>query len=163
MSQVTSSMPTREELQAAVDDAKPRPKAHLEAKTPADVYKIEDLVGTETLGALSVRQWQDTTKAGKAIDTHSRFVSHRLVNVVQSEDVKRLKALRYVLLMLDWYGCLKPGQKGAKKLPQREDIRKAVGEDIPDFLIEGLRKKFAPEMYVYPPVLILQGIDRSPR
>jgi len=150
MSQVTSSMPTREELQAAVDDAKPRPKANLDAETPADVYEIEDLIGTETLRTLNVRQWQDDIKAGKAIETHSRFVSHRVIRVVESGDVKMLKALRYVLLMLDWFAALKPGQKGARRLPQREDIQKAVGEDITIFLIEGLRKKFAPDKYVYP-------------
>ncbi|MCJ1247307.1 DNA-directed RNA polymerase I subunit rpa49 [Trapelia coarctata] len=147
MSQVTSSMPTREELQAAVDDAKPRPKANLDATTPADVYKIEDLIGIEMLKSLSVRQWQDDIKADKAIETHSRFVSHRVIRVVQSGDVKRLKALRYVLLMLDWFGGLKPGQKGAKRLPQREDIRKAVGEEIQDFLVDGLRRKFAPDKH----------------
>ena len=152
MSQVTSSMPTREELQAAVDDAKPRPKANLDATTAADVYKIEDLIGTETLKALIVRQWQDDVKADKAIETHSRFVSHRVIRLVQSGDVKRLKALRYVLLMLDWFECLKPGQKGTKRLPPREDIRKAVGEDVTDFLIDGMRKKFAPDSYVYFPL-----------
>ena len=144
-------MPTREELQVAVDEAKPRPKANLDATVPANVYKIEDLVGNEALRSLSVRQWQDAIKEGKAVETTSRYVSRRVVKLVQSEDVKRLKALRYVLLMLDWYGCLKPGQRGAKKLPPREDIRKAVGEEITDFLIEGLRKMFAPDAYVHSP------------
>ncbi|MCJ1478591.1 DNA-directed RNA polymerase I subunit rpa49 [Lambiella insularis] len=145
MSQSTSTMPTREDMQADVDESKPRPKANMKAETPAEVYTIEDLVGTDTLRVLSVREWQTAVEAKKDVQTSSKYVSRRLVKVVASKNVMRLKALRFILLLIDWYSCLRPGLKGAKKLPQRDDIRKAVGGEITDSMIEGLRKRFAPQ------------------
>ncbi|MCJ1295948.1 DNA-directed RNA polymerase I subunit rpa49 [Xylographa carneopallida] len=145
MSQTSGAAPTREALQAVIDEAKPRPKANLEAETPADVYRIEDLVGAGSLPALKVRDWQTAVEANKDVQTSSKYVSRRLVTVVQSKNIMRLKALRYVLLLLDWYSCLKPGMKGIKKLPQREDIIKAVGGEITTSMLESLRKRFAPD------------------
>ena len=149
MSQTSGAAPTREALQAVIDEAKPRPKANLEAETPADVYRIEDLVGAGSLPALKVRDWQTAVEANKDVQTSSKYVSRRLVTVVQSKNIMRLKALRYVLLLLDWYSCLKPGMKGIKKLPQREDIIKAVGGEITTSMLESLRKRFAPDGYVF--------------
>ncbi|MCJ1400008.1 DNA-directed RNA polymerase I subunit rpa49 [Xylographa trunciseda] len=145
MSQTFGATPTREELQAVIDEAKPRPKPNLEAQTPADVYKLEDLVGSNSLQALKVRDWQTAVEANKEVQTSSKYVSRRLVKVVSSKNIMRLKALRYVLLLLDWYSCLKPGMKGMKKLPQREDITRAVGGEITGSMLEGLRKRFAPD------------------
>ena len=149
MSQTVSSMPTREELQASIDEAKPRPKANLDAKTPGEVYTVEDLVGLDTLRMLGVKGWQDAIEKGEDVQTSSKFVAKRLVKVVGWKDVRRLKALRFVLVMLDWFGCMKEAGKGMRKLPKREEIRAAVGERIPDSVIEGLRKRFAPDLYVF--------------
>ena len=149
MSQTASSIPTREELQASIDEAKPRPQANIDAKTPGEVYTIEDLVGIEALRILGVKGWQDAIGKGEDVQTSSKFVARRLVKVVKSNDVRRLKALRFVLVMLDWFGCMKEAGKGMKKLPKREDTRAAVGEGIPDSVIEGLRKRFAPDLYVF--------------
>ncbi|MCJ1388324.1 DNA-directed RNA polymerase I subunit rpa49 [Xylographa bjoerkii] len=145
MSQNSGAAPSREELQAVIDEAKPRPKANLEAETPAEVYKIEDLVGASSLQALKVRDWQSAVEANKDVQTSSKYVSRRLVKVVSSKNIMRLKALRYVLLLLDWYSCLKPGMKGMKKLAQREDITKVVGGEITGSMLEELRKRFAPD------------------
>ena len=148
MSQTASSMPTREELQISIDKAKPRPKPNLDAKSPSEVYTVEDLVGIESLRILGVKGWQDAVGKGEDVQTSSKFVAKRLVKVVGSKDVRRLKALRFVLIMLDWFGCLTEAGKGLKKLPKREEIRAAVGEEIPDSMIEALRKRFAPDLYV---------------
>ena len=158
MSQTSGAVPTREELQAKIDEAKPRPKPNLAAETPAEVYKIEDLVGANALQALKVREWQSAVEADRDVQTTSKYVSRRLVKVVSSKDIMRLKALRYVLLLLDWYSCLKPGMKGSKKLPQREDIIKAVGGDTTGGMLEGLRKRFAPNGYVFT-VTISAGLN----
>ena len=149
MSQTSGPAATREELQAEIDGAKPRPKPNMEAETPAEVYKIEDLVGASSLQSLKVRDWQSAVEANKDVQTSSKYVSRRLVKVASSKNIMRLKALRYVLLLLDWYSCLKPGMKGMKKLPQREDITKAVGGEITGSMLESLRKRFAPDGYVF--------------
>ena len=148
MSQNSAAAPTREELQAVIDKAKPRPKANLEATIPGDVYKLEDLVGSEALRGLKILDWQTTVGESKPVLTSSKFVSKRLVKVVTSGDVLRLKALRYLLLLLDWFACLKSGAKGVRKLPKRDDIRKIVGADVGDGMLESLRKRFAPDTYV---------------
>ncbi|MCJ1383412.1 DNA-directed RNA polymerase I subunit rpa49 [Xylographa soralifera] len=145
MSHASGPAATRAELQAAIDGAKPRPKPNLEAETPAEVYKIEDLIGASSLQALKVRDWQSAVEANKDVQTSSKYVSRRLVKVVSSKNIMRLKALRYVLLLLDWFSCLKPGMKSMKKLPQRDDITKAVGGEITGSLLESLGRRFAPD------------------
>ena len=149
MSQESTSMPTREDLQAAVDEAKPRPQANAEARTPAEVYPVEDLIGEDILRDLKVKKWQDTIEGGGEVHTKSRFVARRLKKVVKSGDVKKLKVLRFALLLVDWYNCLKTGPKSIKKLPMKEDMRKAVGSDIDYWILDRIRKKFAPDVYVH--------------
>ena len=145
MSQSTTG-PSLEELQSAIEEGKPRPRANLEAESPADVYRVEDLVGgVEVLAGLNVRGWQDAVGAGEDVKTSSRFVSNRLRRIVRIGDVKKLKTLRFLLLLLDWNSCLKPGSKGSKKLPPREDVKKAVGPEVGDGLLESVRRKFAIE------------------
>lgn len=148
MASTTSTMPTREELQSAVDDAKPRPKPNLQATTPAEVYPISVLVGGEdTLRALAVKDWEDAVATNTPVQTKSRFVSNRIVKVAQSGEVKKLKTLRYLLLLLDFYGCLKSGARGVKKVPQKDDLRKAM-DNAPDGMTEGIRRRFADAKFV---------------
>ena len=145
MSQSTNG-PSKKELQSLVDEVKPRPKPNLEAKTPADVYAVEDLVGgVDTLKGLNVRTWLDAIVAGEDVKTSSLFVSNRLKRVVRGGDVKKLKTLRFLLLLIDWNRCLKVGAKGSKKLPSREDVKTAVGTEIGEGLLEVVRRKFAAE------------------
>ena len=143
MAESSATIPTKEELQAAVDNAKPRPKPNLEAETPADVYPAENLVGMDVLEGLAVKTWQDAVEANRDVKTSSRFVSRRLIRVVRTDDVKKLRTLKALLLMLNWYGCLQPGGKNAKKLPKREDVKKAVGPEVPDRIVDSIRKRFA--------------------
>ncbi|KAI9677422.1 MAG: DNA-directed RNA polymerase I subunit rpa49 [Caeruleum heppii] len=134
-------MASKEELQAATDEAKPRPKPNLAAQTPAEVYPLETLVGRDELRALTVKEWQDAAEAGNPITTKSRFVSERLQRVATSGDVRKLKVLRYLLLLLDFYRALKSAQRGGKKLPPREELKEAV--EASEFLLEGVKRKFA--------------------
>ncbi len=142
MAASTGSMLTREEMQSAADEGKPRPTHNLDAETPADVYPLEELVGMRNLRLLTVKEWQDKVETGEGIETKSRFVSGRVRQVVQVGDVKKLKTLRYLLLLLDWFRCLKPGMKGVKKLPMKEEVRAAV-EGVGSELLDGVRKRFA--------------------
>ncbi|KZF19117.1 RNA polymerase I associated factor, A49-like protein [Xylona heveae TC161] len=141
MTESTQNMATREELQAAIDDAKPRPKANLDATTPAEVYPIDYLVGHDEMRTIAVKEWQDAVSANRNIETKSRFVSKRLNKVVASGDIPKIKALRYLLLLLDFHLSLKSGPKGVKKLPQKEEMRKFMG--VQDSWIDGVRRRFA--------------------
>ncbi len=123
MAESTSSMPTRDEMQAAIDEGKPRPKPNMEASTAAEVYPLEQLVGGENvLARMGVKDWIDTVNAGGDVQIKSRFVARRLRAIVESGHVKQVKALRYLLLLIEWFIGLKPGPKSGKKVPKLEDM-----------------------------------------
>lgn len=126
-------MPTRDEMQAEIDEAKPRPKPNLQASSPAEVYPLEQLVGGENvLAAMGVKEWIDTVKAGGDLQVKSRFVASRVKAIVEIGNVKRVKALRYLLLLIEWFIGLKPGPKGSRKVPKAEEMEpltKAYGSE----------------------------------
>lgn len=143
MAPFTSSMPTREQMQAEIDENKPIPKPNLAAETPAEVYPVEQLVGgTNVLRHMNVQELMEKVKAGEDVQTKSLFVSRRLRGVVQSDDVKRVRMLRYLLLLLEWYKGLKMGSKGAKKVPKDEDMG-ALMEQYGSEVVRGVGRRFA--------------------
>ena len=143
MAQFTSSMPTREQMQADIDENKPTPKPNLAAETPAGVYPVEQLVGgTNVLRNMSVQELMDKVNAGEDVQTRSLFVSNRLRAVVQSDDVKRVRTLRYLQLLLEWHKGLKVGYKGAKKLPNDEEMAPLI-EQYGSEVVRGVGKRFA--------------------
>ncbi|KAI9762625.1 MAG: DNA-directed RNA polymerase I subunit rpa49 [Chaenotheca gracillima] len=138
----TKDMATREQLQATTDENKPRPAANMDATDPADVYRLESLVGEEELRALAVREWLTAVEQNRAVKTKSLFVSRRLHGIASSGDVQKLKVLRYLLILLDFYSSLKPSKiRSDKKLPDREELKTALG--VPDVLIESVRRRFS--------------------
>ncbi|KAL8938422.1 MAG: hypothetical protein Q9211_003205 [Gyalolechia sp. 1 TL-2023] len=139
----TTSMPTREELQAAVDESKPRPQPNPDAKTPADVYPIEKLAGREVLRQMTIKEWQDAVENGEEILTRSRFVSHRVQNLVSGGDVRKLKTLKYLLLLLEWYGALPaPTKLGGRRVPGAEKLHSALA-GWSSSLVDGVTHRFA--------------------
>ena len=141
----SSAIQDRESLQAAMDEAKPRPKANLSAESPADVYTIEDIVGLDVLRVTNVEAWQDAVRQKQNVPVSSRFVARRLTKVVKTKDLKRLKALKYLYVLIQWQKCLKSGSKGTKKLPQKDDVQKAVTAADGNVL-DTIRIRFAPDM-----------------
>ncbi|KAL2036944.1 hypothetical protein N7G274_010369 [Stereocaulon virgatum] len=143
MAASTSSMPTKEEMQAEIDEAKPLPKPNMQAETPAEVYPVEDLVGgIAVLKAIGVKEWIDKVNAGKDIQTKSLFVARRLRATVQSGDVKKVKILKYLLLLIEWFRSLKPGKKTGHRAPKPEDLPDLLanwGSDI----VNGVNRRFA--------------------
>lgn len=138
--QNTSSMPTREEMQADIDQNKPIPKPNVAAKMPEEVYPIEQLVGgTNVLRNMNVQELMDKVNAGEDVRTKSLFVSNRLRAVVQSGDVKRVKTLRYLLLLVEWYKGLRVGPKGVKKVPKEESWMEQYGSEV----VRGIGRRFA--------------------
>lgn len=169
MDAIAADTSTREELQAASDEAKPRPKANLTATKVEDVYPLHELIGEETMRLLVVKEWQDAAAASasnksQAMTVKSRYVGQRMAKLARasimtsgsngSEDdneeereerdksLIKLQVLRYILLLLDFLAALRStGRKSSKRLPERDELRRATG--VQDFLIETLRKRFA--------------------
>ena len=139
------SIVTAEDLQTLVDESKPRPKPNTETEVLTEVYPIEDLIGVATLEVISVKPWIDNIEAGEDVRTSSRYVSNRLAKVVKSKDILKIKTLRYLLVLLDWYGALKPGGKEGKRLPSKQDdMRKAVSAPgyVSSAITDSIRRKF---------------------
>ncbi|KAK5018183.1 DNA-directed RNA polymerase I subunit rpa49 [Cryomyces antarcticus] len=139
MASSTDTMPDKAALQAAVDDAKPRPRANLAATTPADVYTLDGLIGAD-MRSIAVLDWQAAAVRNDDVRTPSRFVSRRLAAVAQGGDVGKLKALRYVLLLLNFLAALKPGRGGGRRLPPRDELEKKTG--AAGALLDGIRRRF---------------------
>jgi DNA-directed RNA polymerase I subunit RPA49 len=141
IAEATGNMATREELSAAVDDAKPRPKANLAAKTVNDVYTIDSLIGPEIIKLVPVKEWRDAVKAGKEVITKSKFVAHRLAKAAIG-DVQKLRVLRYLLCLLEFFGSAKPKGKGIRVLPYKDGLRAAI-PGVPEAVVEHIRRKFS--------------------
>ncbi len=141
MAEATGNMATREELSAAVDEAKPRPKANLAAESVNDVYTIDSLIGPEVIQLIPVKEWRDTAKAGREVITQSKYVAHRLQKAATS-DVRKLRALRYLLCLLEFFGSARPKGKGIRVLPYKDGLRSAI-PGVPEAVVEHIRRKFS--------------------
>jgi DNA-directed RNA polymerase I subunit RPA49 len=135
----TASIPTREDKQATIDSAHPRPKPNLHAIRPSEAYPLKDLVSDEDLAKLAVKDWQDALEAGEKIETNMRFVAFRLDAL--NGKTKMLKVMKYLYTLLNFYIACKPLRSGGKKLPTREDLKKATGVD--NAILDGIRRNFA--------------------
>lgn len=139
--EASAAMPEKQELQDTILASKPIPRPNLRAQTVEEAYPLSVLVPSGEMRALAVKDWQDAVENNEDVKTSSRFVANRLRNVVKSEDVPRLKALRYLLLLLDFYNALQPG-RGGKKVPQKDKLKVKM-PDWSDALIDAARRRFA--------------------
>ncbi|KAJ6444779.1 RNA polymerase I associated factor [Purpureocillium lavendulum] len=141
---ITSKMATREELQAVVDEAKPVPRANLEATEIQDVYDPEVIIGSDILNLVPIREWQEKARHKEGIQIPSRFIAARVNAIAANEDaVARLRVLRYMGFVLLFYLHTKPGkQRGTRQLPPREKLRELLAP-APEAVIENIRRKFS--------------------
>ena len=148
-------MKTLEEIQEDVDASKPRPRAHLDAVTPADVYPLHELIDEDTLALLNVKEWKRAAKRNEDLKLETRFVARRLQPVVARKDETALKALRYLHILLMWFNAL-DSKKGGKRVRKPEEVQEKV--DAPKGVLEGLKRNFSDGGYVFvssPPLLPL--------
>lgn len=142
--EITSTMATREELQAVVDDAKPVPIPNLEATEIQDVYDPKKIIGADILNLVPIREWQEKVRHKENIPVPSRFVAARLNSVASNDEaVTRLRVLRYLAFVLIFYLNTKPGKvRGTRQLPSREKLREVLAP-APEAVIENIRRKFS--------------------
>jgi len=145
MSKTTSAMPTKDEIVAAVDSSKPRPKHNPAAEYPADVYPIDTIVGKDLMSLIPVKDWVEGANAGASIDVHSRFVAKRIFKLVKAKEIQKLKVLRFILLCVNFNAALKVKGRGAKQIPPKEKLMAEMGEDVPPPVVDSIRRRFASE------------------
>lgn len=141
---LTSQMATREQLQAVVDEAKPVPKANLEATEIQDVYDPDVIIGSDILNLVPIREWQEKARHKEGIQIPSRFIAARVNAIATNDDaLTRLRVLRYMGFVLLFYLGTKPGkQKGTRQLPSREKLRELLSP-APEAVVENIRRKFS--------------------
>jgi len=142
MAATTADMPTREEMQAEINLSKPIPPPNLSAQNAEEVWTLESLVGLQTLRSVQVKEWVETIQNGDEITCKSRFVAHRIEKLVAANDVKSLRGLRYLLLLIEWYYSLKKGAKGVLRVPRKEDLQQILSS-WPSELVDGVGRRFA--------------------
>lgn len=137
-------MATREELQAAVDMARPVPRGNFDAKDIQDVYVPAEIIGAEVLNAIPVMDWQDKVKKQEPIEFQFRTIANRLNRVASGEDpIPRLKLLRYFLWVLTFWSLTTKGrERGTKGIARRDKLREALAP-APEVVIENIRRKFS--------------------
>lgn len=142
----SAAMPEKQDLQNEILASKPIPRPNLQAQSVEEAYPLSTLVPSGEMRALAVKDWQDAVEAGENVKCGSRFVAHRLHWVTKSEDVPKMKALKYMLLLIDFHNALQPG-RGGKKVPQKDKLQaKMAGWS--DNLIDSVRRRFAESKYV---------------
>lgn len=139
MAEAAEGMSTQSQLQEAADAAKPRPKANLNAKDIKDVYTTDILIGSDMFKHVPTLEWAQAVKAEKEIRVTSSYVANRIQAVSISNE--KLKVLRYLCVLLDFFRISKPA-RGGRVLPRREEIKAAM-PGIPEVLVESIRRKFS--------------------
>ncbi|KAI0393987.1 RNA polymerase I associated factor, A49-like protein [Xylariaceae sp. FL0594] len=138
--EVTDTMATKEELQAAADAAKPIPPGNFEAQEIQDVYTPQGLIGGELLNAIPIKDWQDAVKQGTNKLLGSAFVASRVNPVGEGPDsTTRLKALRYLDFLIK-FAKLAKGR--SPKIPPRDKLRELL-QPAPEPVIQSIRRKFS--------------------
>ncbi|KAF7550927.1 hypothetical protein G7046_g7861 [Stylonectria norvegica] len=142
--EITSTMASREELQAVVDDAKPVPLANLEATEIQDVYDPKKIIGADILNLVPIREWQEKVQHDEGISVPSRYVAARVKHIAANPDaVTRLRVLRYFTFVFLFFAHTKPGKaRGTRQLPSREKLREALAP-APEAVVENIRRKFS--------------------
>jgi len=146
MASTGMAIPTKAELEAAVDSSKPRPTPNLAAEYPGDVYPIDTVVGSELMTMLEVKDWVDASAAGQGVTVASKFVAKRIVKLVKGKQIQKLKVLRFILLCINFNAALMgAGGSRPKKIPIKGKLEAIMGEDTPAGCVLAIRKKFASE------------------
>lgn len=141
---VTMSVPTQQDLQAAVDANKPVPKGNYDAEEIQDVYKPEELIGRDILELIPVSDWAQAVKKNEKVELRSRFVANRMQRIGSGENaVARLRLLRYLYFLQRFLATARKGRdKGTQEILKKDKLAEEL-EPAPPPVIESIRRKFS--------------------
>lgn len=138
----TKHMPTREELEQSMKDARLVPEPNPEAQTPAEVYNLNEVVTPAELSEINVQKWYAAVANGEALRAMS---SNRQDHVVariplfatkkSTANTRKLQLLRYIEIMIDLYRFA-----GRGKNFRREDAKKVLRTD--GIVLDGLLERY---------------------
>ncbi|KAI3399063.1 hypothetical protein diail_7863 [Diaporthe ilicicola] len=141
---VTMGVATKEDLQNAMDAAKPVPRGNYEAEEIQDVYRPEKLIGKDILELIQVNDWAEAVESNEDIQLRSRFVAHRINRIGSGEKaVLRLRVLRYLYFLVLLHLTSKKGkERGTKEVLKKDKLAEELAPAPPP-VIESIRRKFS--------------------
>lgn len=142
MADTTANDQNQAELAEAALAAKPIPKPNMTADNVEDVYPLTTLIPPGDLRLVQVKEWQDKARADEAVMFSNRFTANRFGPVGKADDVDKLKALRYLNLLLDFNTALGTAGRAGKKVPKKDVLSQKLA-DYPDNLVDSVRRRFS--------------------
>ncbi|GAB7362429.1 hypothetical protein MBLNU230_g2751t1 [Neophaeotheca triangularis] len=141
-----AAAPSKEAVDASLLASKPIPKPNLEAETVEEVYSLRTLIPPHDLRQIPVKDWQDAVASGTEVILAYRYPASHLTPVTQSEDISRLKALRYLDLLLHFHGALAKAGRAGHKVPKKDVLaEKLPADQFPPEVVDSVRKRFSNE------------------
>ncbi|KAL9052255.1 MAG: hypothetical protein Q9162_005512 [Coniocarpon cinnabarinum] len=132
--------PTKEDLEAETEAAKPRPKYNAMAKKSQDVYTVGDVIGEDLMQNLKVKPWWDAVRDDRDVQLRSLYVSKRLESLVEQDDIRKLKISKYVYVLIKFLDACTHRGKAIKSLPKRKELREKIDE--PDNVLDKVIERF---------------------
>ena len=142
MADTTANDQNQAELAEAALAAKPIPKPNMTADNVEDVYPLTTLIPPGDLRLIQIKEWQDKARADEAVMFNNRFTANRFGPVGKAEDVDKLKALRYLNLLLDFNTALGTAGRAGKKVPKKDVLSQKLS-DYPENLVDSVRRRFS--------------------
>ena len=93
------------------------------------------------MAMLLVKQWQDAVAEKREIISSSKFVSERVYQA--SVNVQKLKVLRYLLAVIDFYKATTPKGRGGNRALPKADVLKTAVSGVPAAVLENIKRKFS--------------------
>ncbi|KAI9202085.1 RNA polymerase I associated factor, A49-like protein [Polychytrium aggregatum] len=136
-----SAIPTQEQIQLSALQDRPIPKYNPEAKTPEDVYHVDDIVSPLELrqmnykSLLSVQLKSELEKALSGLRTTQWVVEHLQQALQSKADNDQLRKILYVSHMMRFYGLKE------NVLNNPNQLYKILGNPS-EVVVEGLLNRF---------------------
>jgi len=128
--------------------AKPIPQPQFSASSIEEIYPLTTLIPASDLRLVQVKDWQEKARADEPIMFNNRFPAHRVGAIGKSDDVDKLKALRYLTLLLDFHSALQTTGRAGKKVPKKDILLKKLNpvsnpDQYPEPMIDSVRRRFS--------------------
>lgn len=140
MADSAAATPRKDQLADDILASKPIPKPNLAAEDVEDVYSFDTLLPPNDARLVHIKDWQDKARAEEEVMLAHRFTAAHFLTTGKNDDVRRLKALRYIELLLDFHDALLKSGKAGKKVPKQLSTRLSAW---PEQLVNSVRHRFA--------------------
>jgi DNA-directed RNA polymerase I subunit RPA49 len=138
----TADQASRLDQERALLAAKPIPPPNLDAANVEDVYPLVTLLPPHEAKLVNIKEWQEATiseEDEKKIEFVHSFPAYRVAAIGKAQDGDRLKALRYLNLLLLFHEALGGGR--VKKVPPKDKLKEKFS-DYPMSLVDSVRRRF---------------------